>query len=163
MMQNSRFQQQSRLPLHHLLRSLTALVRPRHPCRLYRVGGGCHADIDKSGRTFVTSWTGRNRASKLNTSSGRNWEQSASQLLGPRTRQHLSAWFVGNQRKTVTNIPICSLLSACLKNRTRLMKSPCYLCLYVYPPLSTLEWLNQSLGNLLCVSWHLNPSLWLTS
>jgi hypothetical protein len=50
---------------------------------------------------------------------------------------------------------------------SRLMRSSCNLwvhvcvavCLYVYPPLTTFECLNQSLWNLVCTSWHLIPSL----
>jgi hypothetical protein len=30
-------------------------------------------------------------------------------------------------------------------------------CVAVYPPLLTFECLNQSLRNLVCVSWHLSP------
>jgi hypothetical protein len=37
------------------------------------------------------------------------------------------------------------------------MRSPCCLCVCV-SPLSTFEWLNQSLWNLVCISWHLSQS-----
>jgi hypothetical protein len=43
------------------------------------------------------------------------------------------------------------------KNNSRLMRSPCFLCLCVSLPL-TFEWLNQSLWNLVCISCHLSPS-----
>jgi hypothetical protein len=36
-------------------------------------------------------------------------------------------------------------------------------CVSVHPPLSTSEWLNQSLWNLVCISRHLSPSQWHTS
>jgi hypothetical protein len=31
-------------------------------------------------------------------------------------------------------------------------------CVFVYPPMLTFECLNQSLWNLICISWHLSPS-----
>jgi hypothetical protein len=42
------------------------------------------------------------------------------------------------------------ILSLPWNYKSRLMRSPCCLCI---PP-STFEWLNQSLLNLVCISWH---------
>jgi hypothetical protein len=36
-------------------------------------------------------------------------------------------------------------------------------CVYVYLPLLTIEWLDQSSLNLAYVTWHLSPSRWRTS
>jgi hypothetical protein len=45
-------------------------------------------------------------------------------------------------------------------NKSRLMRSPCCLC----TPLSlTVKFLNQSLWNSVCLSWHLRPTQWSTS
>jgi hypothetical protein len=55
---------------------------------------------------------------------------------------------------------IFSLLSLIWKNKIRLMRSRCCLCvcLWTPPPLLTFECLNQSLWNLVRTSRHLSPS-----
>jgi hypothetical protein len=56
---------------------------------------------------------------------------------------------------------IFSLPSLVWKNKSSLMKSSCYLCVCLYPPLLTFECINQSLWNLVYHStWaHLNSIL----
>jgi hypothetical protein len=54
------------------------------------------------------------------------------------------------------------LLSLFWKNKSRLMWSPCCVSVNPLPP-STYECLNQSLRNLVCISWHLRPVQWRTS
>jgi hypothetical protein len=55
-----------------------------------------------------------------------------------------------------------------LKNKSRLMGSPCCLCVYVSLPLcicdspTNFECVNQSSWNLVRISWHLSPSQWCT-
>jgi hypothetical protein len=52
-----------------------------------------------------------------------------------------------------------SLLFLFWQNKSRLKRSPCFLCVCMCTPLSSvLEYLNQSLWNLVCVSWHPSPS-----
>jgi hypothetical protein len=44
-----------------------------------------------------------------------------------------------------------------LKKRIRLMLSPCCTCVCVTSS-PTFEYLNQSLWNLMCITWHMSPS-----
>jgi hypothetical protein len=54
---------------------------------------------------------------------------------------------------------VFSILSFLEKNKSRPMRSPCCLCLYVCEsPLVNFECLNQSLSNLVRTSRHLSPS-----
>jgi hypothetical protein len=58
--------------------------------------------------------------------------------------------------------PVFSPLSLFWKNKSRRMRSPC--CLFIsISPISTFECMNQSLLNLVCISWHLIPSQRCTS
>jgi hypothetical protein len=50
-----------------------------------------------------------------------------------------------------------SLISLFWKNRSRIMRSPYCPCVCA-SPLLTFECLNQSLWNLILISWHLSPS-----
>jgi hypothetical protein len=55
------------------------------------------------------------------------------------------------------------LLSLFWKNESRLMRSPCCLCVCV-SPLSTLNgWINLYETRYIRISWHLSPSQWRTS
>jgi hypothetical protein len=53
---------------------------------------------------------------------------------------------------------VISLLSLLLKDKIRLMRSPCSLYLYVYRRLTTFECLNRSLWNSVRISRHLSSS-----
>jgi hypothetical protein len=53
------------------------------------------------------------------------------------------------------DVYLISLLSLFWKkNKSRLMRSSCCLCVCMY---ISFECLNQSIWNLLCISWHLSP------
>jgi hypothetical protein len=51
------------------------------------------------------------------------------------------------------------VISSLLSLKSRLMRWPC-LCLYVYLPVTTFACQNQSLWNLIFISWHLSSSQW---
>jgi hypothetical protein len=58
---------------------------------------------------------------------------------------------------TCTIVSNFSLFSLFWKNKSMPMRSACCLCVCV-SPLSTVDCLNQSLWNLVYISWHLSPS-----
>jgi hypothetical protein len=55
---------------------------------------------------------------------------------------------------------VVNQLSLFWKHESRLTQSPC--CVSVNPLPLTFEYLNQSLWNFVCISWHLSPSQWHT-
>jgi hypothetical protein len=51
------------------------------------------------------------------------------------------------------SVPTFSPVSL-LRNKSKLMRSTCCLCVWICMHLSTLELPNQSLWNFVCISWH---------
>jgi hypothetical protein len=74
---------------------------------------------------------------------------------------HLGA-LLFNSLINVIHFPFISIYFLFWKSKSRFMWSHCCLCLCT--PLSQFfDTLSQFLWNLLCISWHLSPSQWLTS